>query len=175
MRTINSLTNYTLTFQQPKWKVQRYEIVFGNEVVAYLTFPKLFKYHAIASVNEAEYFLKRVGFFQNTTVVQDKNQTIELARCKSSIWKNRSTIEFHNGKIFLLRRHIFKSLIEISNNTEGIILSFKNVGFFKIKTDITMKYAASKIEELPVLVMLGCYTAVLARRQSQGAHVKFGI
>ena len=175
MRSISQLIDHTLTLVQPKWTKSSFELRFGDEMIAEITFPKAMSLRARITTAEGSWFLWREGFFKQRLLAIREGETDNAASGTADGWKGTTEIIFKNGKKYIIKPNVWKSLTEIRKETGEVMVTLRKEGTFHPTTKITMNRTASVTPDLPLLVLFGIYAVILQMRDSHALIVAVGI
>jgi hypothetical protein len=175
MRSIHHLIDHPLTLLQPKIMKLQYELRFGDEIIAKVTFPKVLSKRAEVVTADGTWTISREGFFKRTIRAIREGESHDSAVCSSNYWKDKTTIIFSDRTKYFVKSNLWKSLTEIRKETGEVVISMKTEGFLRNTTRITMNRTAAITPALPLLVMLGIYLEILTRRDSHAKVVACGI
>jgi hypothetical protein len=171
MRSIHQLIDHKLTLVKPKWAKYEYELRFGDEVIAKISFPKALSMRAEVITADGTWSLWREGIFKRKLLARQEGESNNAATGTASGWKGITEVIFPDGKKYLIKSNAWKTLTEILKETGEVVISIKTEGFFRNTTTITMNRTAAVTPVLPLLVMFGIYIGIANRRDSQAAVI----
>lgn len=166
MKSITSLIDYTLTWNQTKALKNTYELRFGNELVANLDFPKMLSTNAVVESGDGWWELERTGVFNVKVSVRQKDHETPVATYTPRPFKGGGIITLEDGRTLTYTTNLWQSLHELKADTGESLFEMKSQGFFKMEVEVKMYRKGLKYQELPALVMLIFYIIVLARRDA---------
>ncbi|MFH0988408.1 MAG: hypothetical protein V1799_00135 [bacterium] len=169
MRSISSIIDHTLTWSQPKVFSQSYELRFGDEFVATMTFPKNFSNLAMAHTADGDWSYERTGMFRQKILIRSQNSDEVIAEYQPNPWSNSGTLELPQGKRVVYRASAFRSKSMILTESGEELIHYVNEGIFRSTTKITMNRRVLHFHDLPMLVMFGFYLIVMSQRDSAAA------
>jgi len=175
MRSIHHLIDHPLTLLQPKIMKLQYELRFGDEIIAKVTFPKVLSKRAEVVTADGTWTISREGFFKRTIRAIREGESTDAAVCSVNSWNGETSIVLPDGTKYVLKTNIWKSLTELKKEDGKVAVTIQAKGFWRNTTTLTMNRTAAITPALPLLVMLGIYLEILTRRDSHAKVVACGI
>lgn len=169
MRRFADFIGSELSWVQPNAFKLEYELRSLEDVAATLRFKSSFRTTAVGDCGEGSWTFRRPGFWQTTTVVQDALTEAEIAVFKRNFWKGGGTLEFGFGRRLLARTNFWQTALTFQAEDGAPIVQYQLSGVMHSSAAVTIGLNAANLPELPWLVMLGWYLAVMMRRDSAAA------
>lgn len=167
MQKISAQSNKTLKWLQPNILKMEYELRAGKDQVASLRFRSSFGTLATAESADGCWTFKRTGFFQSRVTVRACGNERDLAVFKNNTWKGGGTLELADGRTFLVNTNFWQSAYEFRDSAEQPLVRFKtNLGLMQQSAEVEILPAAGYLSELPWMVLLGWYLAVMLNNDS---------
>jgi hypothetical protein len=173
MRTITALVDHTLTWTKPRFFKSDYELRFGDELIATLSFKRIFSSAAIAENGEGCWTFERVGFLRKKTVIRTSGSSTILGIFKKNKWKEGGCLELSDGHKFKAIANLWKNTIEFQTDTGESLIHTKSNGIFRPSATLQMYRKSLQIPQLPWMVMLGLYLIIMMKRDA-AAHTVHG-
>jgi hypothetical protein len=154
-----------LQWAQPQAKTRFFELRSGNEVVATLSWEKLFGTLATAQTVEKTWTFKRVGFFNARVTVRSPGSEADIAMFKPS-WGYGGTLEVQGRAYTWKKLDFWGNRWGFAWHDGTVLLSFGYAGgpgsFLKLEGAVEISPGnISTNTDMPLLVTLGWYIMVL--------------
>lgn len=167
MQKISAQSNKSLKWLQPNILKMEYELRAGKDLVASLRFRSAFGTLAAAESADGCWTFKRMGFFQSRVTVRACGSERDLAVFKNNTWKGGGTLELADGRTFLVNTNFWQSAYEFRDSAEQPLVRFKtDWGLMQQSAEVEILPAAGQLPELPWMVLLGWYLAVMLNNDS---------
>jgi hypothetical protein len=169
MKAIRDFAGQPLLWVQPKVRKQQFELQCGDEVLAVMRWPSNWRTGAKVETAEESWSFKRQGFRQQVTIATSREDAVVPALQRS--WLGKATLSFPDGHTYLWKRTSFWGLKRVWMTAEGMpLLSLKaRSGFLKMGSEVEIDALAATLPELPLLVTLGWYLAIMEMRDASAA------
>jgi hypothetical protein len=166
---MSAVVDHETTWTQIARFKSGYELRFGDDVVATMTFPKMLSSAASVQTEDGNWTIERTGFFGAKTIVRPTDSTTPIGSYTAKAWKRGGIIELSGDRKLLLRLDIWSRTMEICRQDGEMIVSLTARGFFNHRVEVRMNRSALQWPELPWLVPLAYYQIIMMRRDS-AAH-----
>jgi hypothetical protein len=172
MRAMAAFVDHTLTWTKPRVFQSKYELRFGDELVATLCFKKFFRSAAIAECGDGCWMFDRVGAFKRRSVVRLCSSDAIVGTFKKNTWKEGGCLELSDGRKFTALASLWKNTLEFQTDIGEILIHTKTRGVFRPSTTVQMYRKCLHVPEFPWMVMLGLYLFVMMKRDAaaRAAH-----
>lgn len=157
--------------QSSAWKMN-YELHGGTKVIGKLQFRNSLGSLATGECAEGRWTFKRVGFLQTRVTIRAEGGASELAIFKNNTWSGGGTLELPDGRKFLATSNFWQTKIEFktADGADGKkLFEFQNRGLLHTEYMVTIHPEGQALPELPWILMLGCYLAVMMAYDSTTA------
>lgn len=138
-----------------------YELRANDELAATLCFKKLFGTLAIAESADGSWSFKRMGLFKPRVTIQANGSDEDIAIFRNNTWSEGGTLEFPDGRKYLVATNFWQSQYEFRTETGQPLLKFKSDGFVNLSAQVELLPEASGLPDLPWMVMFGWYLVVM--------------
>jgi hypothetical protein len=169
MRAMITFADFTLTWTKPKIFKSKYELRFGDELIATLCFKNIFSSAAIAESGDGCWTLEQVGFFRKRTIIRLLNSGTVIGTFRKNTWKEGGFLELANGRKFMAIASRWKKTIEFQTDVREKLIFTKGYGVFRPFAKVQMYRKCLHIPELSWMVMLGWYL-IIKMKQDPAAH-----
>ena len=166
MKKLTQVMGMDLEWSQPSGFKQNYELHAGTELIATLRFRSSFGSFATAETADGSWTFKRVGFFMTHVTVRLPDSGENLAIFREKTWKGGGTLEFADGCRLLASTNFWQSRYAFETETGGQLVVFEVGGVFRHSAKVKIDASALRRAELPLLVTLGWYLAILMQQDS---------
>lgn len=167
MQKISAQSNKALKWLQPNFLKMEYELRAEDALVASLRFRSSFGTLATAESADGCWTFKRMGFFQSRVTVRACGSERDLAVFKNNTWKGGGTLELADGRAFLVDTNFWQSTYEFRDFAEQPLVRFKtHWGLTQQSAEVEILPDAGRLPELPWMVLLGWYLAVMLNNDS---------
>ncbi len=171
MRSIQQLMDHPLTLVQPKMMKQHHELRFGGEIVATVSFPKIFSSRAVIATADGIWSVTQEGFIRKKILAVREGESTDGAVCSVNSWSGETSIVLPKGMKYVLKTNIWKSLTELKKEDGKVVVTIHTKGFWRNTTTLTMNRTAGVSQDLPLLVILSIYIVIMMRRDSHAAVI----
>lgn len=166
---IRDLGTSQLAWSQPSARRQEYELRASGELAATLKFRSLFGSLATAESADGCWTFKRVGFWQQRVSVRHCGSDVDAATFTNNTWQNGGTLEFVNGRQFRATTNFWNTKFEFRTAADEPLVRLHYGGVFRLAADVEIYPAAFSMDELPVVVLIAWYLAVMLHRDAGAA------
>lgn len=160
----------TLTWVQPKWSHDYYELLAGKAVVASLAMTKWFSDEAEACTAGSNWIFDRLGFFRTHGVALNKGTEIEVA-CFEYDWTKDCTINLKDGRNFnWFRTKTFQEAWALTAENDSLIYTMEmGTHWFKRQARLVLSVLPADLADLDLLLCLGFYLGYCAQQDTAAA------
>jgi len=159
-----------LEWRQPHASRRQFELVAGDDRVATLEFRSMFGSLATAESADGSWTFKRVGFLQPSVTVRAASNEAEIAVFRNRTWSAGGTLELPDGRRWPANTNFWMSTYEFKNENSEMLVGFTRIrGVIHRAASVEIGSAAATQAELPWLVALGWYLAVMMQDDASGA------
>jgi len=170
MKRIVDLIGHELEWRQPHASKRQFELVAGDERIATLEFRSMFGSLAIAESADGVWTFKRVGFFQPSVTIRTAASEAEIAVFRNRTWSAGGTLELPDGRRYPANTNFWMSTYEFKNENSEMLVRFTRIrGVLHRAATVEIGSAGATEAELPWLVALGWYLAVMMQNDASGA------
>ncbi len=172
MQKIATRSDQALQWRQPNMFKMEYELRAGEELVATLRFRSSFGTLATAQSADGCWTFKRVGFFQNHVTVRVCDSETDLAVFKNNTWKGGGTLILPDGREYLVTTIFWQTEYGFKTAGGESLVNFKSkMGLLDHSAEVEILPAGKNLPELPWMVLLGWYLAVMMSNDATTAAV----
>jgi hypothetical protein len=169
MKKITALQHPLFKCEQPHFLKKEYELWTEGELVATLQFRSSAGSLATARSGDGCWTFKRVGYFHTGVTIRPCNSEADLAVFKRHAWKSGGILYFPDGRKLYITDNCWRNYIDFRTEAGNTLLRFKSDIFHRLSAEVEAASEAAGIEELPWLVLLSLYLAVLMHEEDQKA------
>jgi hypothetical protein len=162
MKNIKSVDYHQLLWKQTKWGGRYFELLSSDERVGHLNWPKWLSDMAVAEGGDGKWIIDRVGFFRDRVVVTDVENGVEVASVEFD-WLGDGEVTLANGKVYnWYRTGILSNHWTLADENDDLVFEIKEwMHWFKHRADIELRVGSITRPELPFLIYLGWYLALM--------------
>lgn len=171
MKRLEQVVGLPLQWMQPSAWREAYELRAGEEVVATLRFRSAFGSFATAETADDCWTFKRVGFWKTRVTVRRCDADEDLAIFHNNTWNGGGTLELTDGRRYLASTNFWQTRYEFQAEAGELLVRFDIGGVFRQSAGVVIQPAALRLIELPLLITLGWYLAVMMHQDSSAAAV----
>ena len=172
MQKIGIRSDQVLQWHQPHMFKMEYELLADDELVATLRFRSSFGTLATAQRADGCWTFKRVGFFQNRVTVRACDSETDLAFFKNNTWKGGGTLILPDGREYLVTTNFWQTKYGFKTAEGEPVVNFKTkMGLLHQSTEVEILPAGENLLELPWMILLGWYLAVMMSNDTAAAVV----
>lgn len=154
-----------LQIVQPSALRWRFEIRTGDSIVASLSFHRFLGSRARVESENGCWTFRRTGFLPKRISIHVTGQEMEIAGYVENMWTKGGTLRLLDGREFGVRANFWLTRFEILSADGSLIVRYSRVrGLLHRSAAVRILPEAGALEELPWLVPLGWYIAVIALR-----------
>jgi hypothetical protein len=155
-----------LKWVQTTWRKSDYELRDGDEVIQTLRFRSAWGSFATAENSDGCWTFKRVGFLQTRATIRSCGSDQDLALFKNNSWTGGGTLELP-GCQYRANTNFWMTSYEFMTASSEPLIRYKQIGgVLHLSSLVEIQPAAAPLPELPWLVALGWYLAVLLHHDS---------
>jgi hypothetical protein len=174
MKRISELIPCDLRWIQPSTFRMLYELRANTELAATLGFRSAFGTFATGESGDGCWTFKRVGFFQTRVSIRVCGEADDLAIFRNNTWSGGGTLEIRDGKKFLADTNFWQSNLQFKTESGEPLVRFKTGGLIHLNATVEIEPQATRLEQLPLIVMLGWYLIVMMNSDSAASAVIIG-
>lgn len=171
MKRLAEVTGLSLQWMQPSAWREAYELRAGDDLVATLRFRSALGSFATAETAGDCWTFKRVGFWTTHVTVRRCDTDEDLAVFHNNTWTGGGTLEFADGRRYPASTNFWQTRYEFQSETGEPLVRFDIGGVFRQSADVIIQPAALYLADLPLLLTLGWYLAVMMHQDSAAAVV----
>lgn len=164
----DNLVNEALLWTQPRILHEEYQLQHGDKVVGTLRFRSSLGSFATAENSAGSWTFKRLGFLQTRVTVRVAGADADLATFRNNTWSGGGTLDLPDGRHFKAATNFWQTRYEILDATDQPLLRYRMEGLLRMSGHMDVLVPAP---ELPWLMMLGWYLAVMMHRDSAAVAV----
>jgi hypothetical protein len=165
---IQDLVGDDLEWAQSSLFSSEYELTRGTDLVGTLKFRSVFGTFATATVDLGCWTFKRMGFLKTRVTIMACGEERELGLFQNNTWSGGGTLELPGGRHIKANTNFWHSKYEFTNDAEPLI-RYRTRQMLKLSGHMEILRAATALPELPWLMMLGWYLAVMMHRDDSAA------
>jgi len=168
MRKVADVAAETLTWKETSSK--EFVLQQGDIQVGRLTFRNSWGTQATAESGDGAWTFKRVGFFRPVVTVRRAGSEEDIAAFHNNTWSRGGSLRFADGgPTFHATTNFWHGQYEITTDGERSLVKMHYGGFFRLHADVEIVPEARVMPQLPILVLLSWYLAVMLHRDSTAA------
>lgn len=174
MKKISQLITRDLRWIQPSTFRMLYELRTNGELAGVLSFRSAFGTLATGESEDGCWTFKRVGFFQTRVTIRVCGEEEDLAIFRNNTWRGGGTLEVRDGERFLADTNLWQSKLQFRNESGEPLVRFKTGGLFHLNATVEIEPRAARLEQLPLIVMLGWYLIVMMNSDAAASAAIIG-
>jgi hypothetical protein len=168
---IVDLIGEELSWTQPRFLASEYDLSRGGDLIGTLRFRGGWGSLATAQSGDGCWTFKRVGFLQTRVSIRACNSEDDLAVFRNATWKDGGTLELARGGAIQANTNFWHSKYEFVDAGGDVLVAYRTHKGFKLSGEMQIRPEARSLPELPWIVMLGWYLAVMMYRDDSAAVV----
>jgi hypothetical protein len=168
---IVDLIGEELSWTQPRFLASEYDLSRGSDVIGTLRFRSGWGSLATAQIAKGCWTFKRLGFLKTRVSVRACESEDDLAVFRNATWKGGGTLELARGAAIQANTNFWHSKYEFVGAGDEVLVTYRTHKGFKLSGEMQILPAARSLPELPWIVMLGWYLAVMMHRDDSAAVV----
>ena len=159
MKSMKHIAHKDLLWKQPKFFVDHFQLLAGDELLAEVYWIKWLSDRAVARCYQGHWVFDRVGFFRRRIVAMEAGSGDEVASLELG-WLNEGKVYLASGEIFHWYRTGAWGDTWIMADEDGETLFVIRFGmhWFKHQANVAL---ATSIKEKPQLALLLCFAMYL--------------
>jgi hypothetical protein len=161
MRMMNDRVMTGLEWEQPSAWHMEYRLRSGEEETATLKFRSAWGSLATAESGNDCWTFKRVGFLQTRVSIRACGDETDLASFRNNTWSGGGTLEFPDGRAFRATTNLWQTRLEWQSTEAVPLVYFHTGGVIRRSAQVEVEPHGSTLAELPLLIVLGWYLAVM--------------
>jgi hypothetical protein len=147
-----------------------YELQAGDAIAATLCFRSSFGSFATATSADGIWTFKRVGFTQTRATIRKSESETDLAVFKNNTWRGGGTLEFPDGRKYLANTNFWATQYAFETEMGEPLITYRKIGgMFHMSAITEIHPLARTLPEMPWMVMLGWYLAVMMHMDGASA------
>jgi hypothetical protein len=182
VKRIGAFVGRELKWVRPSLTALVYELHHGDELVAMLRFRSSWGTLATAESGDGCWTFKRIGFLQTRVTIRTCTADAAIAEAavaeagiskadtavfRNSSWTGGGTLELPDGREYRANSNFWMTTFGFTTAEGAPLVGFQQIGgLLKLSSTVEIHPGAATIPELPWLVMLGWYLAVLLHRDA---------
>jgi len=167
MRSLLQISSSPLIWKQPRLTEPFFELKYSEEVLATLRFNNSFGSLATGTAAEGEWSFKRLGFMKTYITIREKGKDANIAVFQNNTWSGGGTLEFPDGRKYRANSNFWHSEVEFTDEEDKPLIRYINIGGFKLHAQLELMPSAKELPEMPWMVLLGWYLAVMTSREGE--------
>jgi hypothetical protein len=166
---LSELVGQGLIWSKPKDLKGVYELRFGEERLASLRFRSMWGTFATGETAEGRWTFKRVGFFLNRVTVRRASSDSEIGVFVND-WTMGGTLQLPDGRRYRGNTNFWMTNYALTDERDQPIVSYRRIGgMTSLSAAAEIEPAGASVPELPWLMLLGWYIAVMLHEDSMAA------
>jgi hypothetical protein len=167
MKRILEIAGHESHWKQPRALLPEYELRADGELAATLVFRSTFGSFATGTSADGCWTFKRLGFVATTVTIRAEGSETDLAVFRNNTWTGGGTLEFPDGRRLRANTNFWTTRYQLSTEAEAPLITFSRIGgLLHVSCAVEVHDAARAMPELPWLVMLGWYLAIMMHRDA---------
>lgn len=150
---------------KPSWTKGGYDLRLGEQRLATLKLRSMWGTFATGETSEGSWTFKRVGFFQNRVTVRTLSSDAEIGVFVND-WKMGGTLALPDGRQYRGNTNFWMTKFAFTNETGEPVVSYRRIGGVSLSAAVEIEPAGAALRELPWLVLLGWYVAVMMHQDA---------
>ncbi|MBK7172208.1 MAG: hypothetical protein IPH84_03005 [Bacteroidales bacterium] len=167
MRSLTQLVGLPLQWRQPHLMAPAFELKYSEEVLATLVFKNSFGSLAEGTIAEGTWTFKREGFLNTHVTVRLKDNPTNMGIFRNNTWSGGGTLQLADGRLFQANSNFWHSQFEFTNEAGMALIRYTNISGFKLHSQLDILKPAAETPEMPWMVVLGWYLAVMTSRDGE--------
>src|SRR5262245_51120332 len=170
VKDIRKFVGKEMSWVQPRAMKKDFELQSGDDTIATLRFRSPFGSFATAETADGAWTLKRVGFWNPHLTVRIADTETQVASFKNKTWTDGGTLELANGRFLRANSNFWNTKYEFKDANDEMLIRFVKVGgLLHLSSNVEIMPAGAKLDELPLLVVVGWYLTVTMHSDAAGA------
>lgn len=167
MTTISQLTGTGLHWKQPHMNEPSFELTGNEGALAKLHFKNSFGSYAEGEVDGQVWTFKRQGFLNTYVAVRKKGAEANIAVYKNNTWSGGGTLELPDGRKYPANSNFWSDRFEFSSESGKPLIQYTHITGFKLHAQLEVLPGAALLDDIPWILLLGWYLAVMASREGE--------
>lgn len=164
MGMLQQYAGQDLVWESSRTAKRTYELHAGDQMLATLTQPSAWNQRRAGSSDEGAFTFARVGFFKQRIAITDATSGAEVASMPPAGWSRQTTLNLPDGRTYYWRKSSFwGTKWTWLDSAEQPLMSFKQVGAFRVRCGVTIEPTAATDPHLALLAQLGWFLMLLAQ------------
>ncbi|MBE0570538.1 MAG: hypothetical protein IH618_03265 [Ignavibacteriaceae bacterium] len=138
----------------------------GDDIIAWLKYPKLFSDLAELKIGNEEFEFYRPKFFKRDVDIRKKGYQNPLAHFKNNFWGRKGVLELPRGIRLIMKFGFFKKQAEIYLGENDLLVTVLSGFSMKERSRVIIEKRSDVLDEYPWIIMLGFYLAQLMKKNS---------
>lgn len=159
-----------LSWKQPRWTREYYELRAGKDVVSSLAITKWFSDQAEVNAASGAWIFDRTGFFHSGGIVYERESQVELASFEYD-WIKDCQISMHDGQNFKwFRTKVLESTWTMTTEVDQPLFELVlGTHWFKREGRVTLAVQPGAFPNLDLLICLSFYLGYCALNDTAAA------
>jgi hypothetical protein len=168
-RRLSDLVGQGMIWSKPNWMKGAYELRLGDERIATLKFRSIWGTFATGETAEGSWTFKRTGFLQNRVTVRVPGSDADIAVFVAN-WKMGGTVELPDGRRYRANTNFWMTSYALTDEAGRPVVSYRRIGgMASLSAVVEIEPAVAALRELPWLMLLGWYLAIMMHQDSAAA------
>lgn len=169
MRKLAELVGQELEWTQPSLFEKEFVLRAGETVAATMGFRSTFGSFATGKSEDGCWTFKRVGFWTTRVTIRTCKPEAEIGTFHKSMWSGGGGLELPDGRQFRATTNLWQSKLEFLDESDAPLMRVKSRGVVHLAGAVEIEPRAAKLRELPWLVLLSWYLAVMMNEDAGAA------
>jgi hypothetical protein len=169
MTRLRDLAGQGLIWSKPNWLNGGSALRLGEQQLATLRLRSVWGTLATGETDGDSWTFKRIGFFQNKVTVRSATSDADVAVFVNN-WKMGGTLQLPDGRRYRANTNFWMTSFAFTDDEGRPLVSYRRLGgLTSISAVVEIEPAGAELRELPWLVMLGWYLAVMLHQDASVA------
>jgi len=168
MKTLSDAAGQQLYIVQPSVFKRYFEILFDEEVVGTLIFPKWYSVMPEVNFLKGKWILYKPSLWKSTVEIKEHNRQLPFSKYVRTSFKSEGVVELPRGQRLKISFKPFKGLCEIHDIRNKKLVSIKQNVSFKQKSEIAIELKSELLDKYPWVIILAWH--LFAQQRSGRKH-----
>lgn len=169
MLQLSNFLGKELILIQPSMLKREYEFKHGDEVLAKMYFPNFFSLTVIVEIAEEKFEIVRPSIWKSDIAIRKYGYDLTFASVSLNFFRTKGKIDLQNGTSLNLKFGVFKKSCQVFDESNKLLLLFRNKISFKEKSIVTVEDKSEVIDKNSWIVMIVWYLIIQGRRNGSTA------
>jgi hypothetical protein len=166
MERIGDHIDEEMTLVQPRLLLAGYELRVGDSVAGTLQLHGLFGSLATAQTEDGGWTFRRSGFLRKSVSVSPRGSDAEIAVFRETGWSHGGVLRMQDGWTLRVKANFWLTSFDICAEGGSVLVTYRRIWSpFRRSASVRILPDAAGLNNLPLLVMLGCSIVVMAIRE----------